>query len=123
MSINISTLHIGSHVLVDGKRVRVCGITKRKIGYHHPGGRKDTHLCYARLNEVEPIRITPELLTEIGFEHKDHGYFELWWKGGFTLTHKPESVYYTHDGGIDVEFLHELESLYCIIYGVELIKD
>lgn len=68
MAIDIKSLHIGSHGLVDGKRVCVCGITKRKIGYHHPGGRKDAHLCYARLNEIEPIPITPDLLKELGFK-------------------------------------------------------
>ena len=68
MSININSLHIGSHVLVDGNRIRVCGITKRKIGYH-PVGETDKHLYYRRLNGVKPIPITDALLKELGFRH------------------------------------------------------
>ena len=66
MTINIKTLHIGSHVEYDGKPVRICGITNRKIGYHE-SGKPCERLRYARLNEIEPIPITPELLEKIGF--------------------------------------------------------
>lgn len=64
--IDIKTLHIGSHVEYDGKPVRICGITKRKIGYHE-SGKPCERLRYARLSEIEPIPITPELLEKIGF--------------------------------------------------------
>lgn len=69
MAVDIKTLRIGSHVLVNGKRVRVCGITQRKIGYHATG-KPGEHLRYARLNEVEPIPITPDLLKELGLEER-----------------------------------------------------
>lgn len=35
MSVNVKSLRIWSHVLVDGERVRVCGVTRRKVGYLH----------------------------------------------------------------------------------------
>ena len=37
MSVNVKSLRIGSPVLVDGERVRVCGVTRRKVGYHPIG--------------------------------------------------------------------------------------
>lgn len=121
--INIKSLRIGSHVSVDGKRVRVCGITRRKIGNHHPDERPDAHLRYARIHEVEPISITPELLTELGFEYKDKGCWSHWWKGIFHLTRRDESPYWDYDGDISVQHLHELENLFYMIYETELIPD
>lgn len=123
MAIDIKSLHIGSHGLVDGKRVCVCGITKRKIGYHHPGGRKDAHLCYARLNEIEPIPITPELLAELGFQYRDNTYWERWFLGSFDIERKEGSSYFDYNSEIRLEYLHELENLYYMLYGVELIKE
>lgn len=66
--IDIRQLKCGSHVLVDGQRVKVCGVTRRKVGYHHSDDRPNANLRYARVNETEPIAITPELLTELGFK-------------------------------------------------------
>lgn len=68
MAVDIKQLRIGAHVLLsrENKRVRVEGITKRKIGYHMRADKTD-HLAYARLNEIEPIPITSELLVELGF--------------------------------------------------------
>lgn len=138
--IDVRTLRIGSHVLVDGKRVRVCGITKRKIGYHHPEWRKEAHLCYARLNEVEPIAITPELLTGLGFEwREDSG---CWCKyQNYDGEHYDWGLYVSGKEDIGWQFslflpfedwrripkfyaryLHEIEGQLAY-YGVELLKD
>lgn len=65
--IDVKTLRIGSHVLAGGKRIRICGITKRKVGYHLIG-KPCERLTYVMACEVEPIPITPELLKELGFE-------------------------------------------------------
>lgn len=121
--IDIKTLRIGAHISIGGKRVRVCGITKRKIGYHHPDDRPNAHLRYARIHDVEPISLTPELLTELGFECRDLGFAELWKRGDFDLEHKHHSVYWECKGGANIEFLHELENLYYLIYERELIPD
>lgn len=129
---NIKELHIGSHVLVDGERVRVCGITKRKIGYH-PVGKSDTHLYYRRLNEVEPIPITPTLLEELGFEWREDSscwrkeISEYWVfingneERGYRFSLFPPTV----DGMRPVLYachLHEIEGQLAH-YGVELIED
>lgn len=70
--IDINTLHIGSTVSIGGKMQRVAaidalngqiGIDAYKVGadgVKHPLGYK--------IEEVEPIPITEELLTELGFE-------------------------------------------------------
>lgn len=58
--IDIRQLKCGSRVLVDGQRVKVCGVTRRKVGYHHSDDRPNANLRYARVNEAEPIAITPD---------------------------------------------------------------
>lgn len=128
--IDIKSLRIGSHILVNGKRVCVCGIRRTPnlnnaltiVQYTT----KDIVVfgeVPAGSNKVEPIPITPELLEELGFEIKDYGYNEFWWLRSFNLNHKPDSIYWDYDGSISVDCLHELESLYYLIYGVELIKE
>lgn len=73
--IDIKTLRIGSHILVNGKRVCVCGIRRTPnlnnaltiVQYTT----KDIVVfgeVPAGSNKVEPIPITPELLEELGFE-------------------------------------------------------
>lgn len=137
MAVDIKQLHFGSHVLVKGERVRVCGITRRKIGYHATG-KPGEHLRYARLNEVEPITITPDLLEELGFEWRKDS--SCWRKyQNYDGVRYDWGIYaYGCDSGIwcfslylpnflikpqlYAKYLHELEGQLAY-YGVELIKD
>lgn len=131
--INVKNLTIGSHVSVDGKRVRVCGITKRKIGYHHPDSRPDAHLRYARIHDVEPIPLTTALLEELGFEwresagswcisDKKDGYFYATICSDSTciVTHYPNFGFQSR---VVCTYLHELEAFAYLIAKTELIKD
>lgn len=128
MAVDIKTLHFGSHVLVKGERVRVCGITRRKIGYHATG-KPGEHLRYARLNEVEPITITPDLLKELGlvkeapnivkrvddyFIYFHYLHDDLWRIGMYDDTY--------NYGNCIIRHLHEAEA-FLGLHGVELIKD
>lgn len=117
--IDVKKLSIGSHVCVDGKRVRICGITKRKVGYHSTG-KPCEHLRYARLSEIEPIPITLELLTELGFEYQDNTYWESWHYDIFTIEREEHSSYFDCDGYMRLKYLHEIENLYYMSYGEEL---
>lgn len=76
--IDIKSLRIGSHILVNGKRVCVCGIRRTPnlnnaltiVQYTT----KDIAVfgeVPAGSNKVEPIPITPELLEELGFEWRE----------------------------------------------------
>ncbi len=138
MTANIKTLTIGSHVSVDGKPVRVCGITKRKIGYHHPDERQNAHLHYARIHEVEPVPLTPDLLKELRFEwHEDSSCWRKY--QNYDGEDYDWGIYaYNCDGGtwcfslylpdfcikpqLYANHLHELEGQLAY-YGVELIQD
>ena len=73
--IKATELMIGDWVLVSGTPRRVESITKKKIGYHiNP--QADKRLYYARLHDVEPIKVTHALLEKV-FEHgKDPNHFE-----------------------------------------------
>lgn len=127
---NIKELHIGSHVLVDSQRVRVCGITKHKIGYHVAHKFCET-LRYVRTCEAEPIPITPALLEELGFEWREDS--SCWRKEineywvfvngneerGYRFSLFPPTV----DGMRPVLYarhLHEIEGQLAY-YGVELL--
>lgn len=69
MSINVRQLHVGAHVLVYGKRVKVDTITDDTFGGYY-AFTTDYNDCEALAPyEIEPIAITPELLTELGFEN------------------------------------------------------
>lgn len=60
MAVDIKTLRIGSHILVDGKRERVRGLDEDNgLIIRFPAE-------YVMANEVEPIGITPELLRSWG---------------------------------------------------------
>lgn len=117
MAIDVKTLRIGSHILVDGKRERVRGLDEDNgLIVRFPAE-------YVLASEVEPIPISPELLKELGLNVISHGCSEHWFLGNFDLTHNTDSCYWDYEGDIRVEFLHELEDLYYLKYGVELIPD
>lgn len=136
MTTDIKTLTIGSHVLVGGKRVKVCGITRKKVGYHE-NGKPCEHLRYARLNEVEPIPIEGELMKGIGLHDN----------GTYILLYGCDQIYHTSSSRIEFRrickseyfrlkfrkkygylctitcrYLHEAEA-FLALHGVELIKE
>lgn len=72
MAVDIKTLRIGSHILVNGKRERVRGLDEDNgLIIRFPAE-------YVNANEVEPISITPEILTEIGFKYHEYDNGKLW---------------------------------------------
>lgn len=131
--VDIKTLRIGSHVLVDGKRERVRGLDEDNVLIiRFPAE-------FVMVNEFEPISITPEILTEIGFKYheydngklwewdlpdgyKDYGYLEFdeetttIWRGRLWSTKEIEVEF-------KVEYLHDLENIFYMFYGVELINE
>lgn len=133
MAVDIKTLRIGSHILVNGKRERVRGLDEDNgLIIRFPAE-------YVMANEVEPIKITPEILTEIGFKYheydngklwewdlpnvyKDYGYLEFdeetttIWRGRLWSMKEIEVEF-------KVEYLHDLENIFYMFYGVELIKE
>lgn len=133
MAIDVKTLRIGSHILVNGKRERVRGLDEDNgLIIRFPAE-------YVMANEVEPISITPEILTEIGFKYHEYDNGKLWewnlpdqykaygylefdedtttiWRGRAWNMKEVEIEFY-------VEYLHELENLYYLIYGIELIEE
>lgn len=68
--IKATELQIGDFVLVDGTPRKVEAITKKKIGYHRK--ENEPRLYYARLHDVEPIEITEEIITKMGFDIEKH---------------------------------------------------
>lgn len=125
--VDIKTLRIGSHVLVEGKRERVRGMDEDNgLIVRFPAE-------YVMANEVEPIPITPEILKELGFVNtsssrrityiKGSEYEDLWievrnlkdrWKVFVSDNN--------WDGRIVCRYLHEAE-LFLVLHNIVLVKD
>lgn len=123
--IDIKTLRIGSHVLVNGKRERVRGLDEDNgLIIRFPAE-------YVNANEVEPIPITAELLVELGFRKED-GFMRLWSKDNngnfsyieFSTVRDKWRLYKSGTDGSNtvVRYLHEAEA-FLALHGVELIKE
>lgn len=129
----IQELHIGSHVLCNGKRERVRGLDEDNgLIIRFPAE-------YVLASEVEPIPITEKLLTELGFKYHEYDNGKLWeldFPDGYKdwmcleLDESTEHRYNMHLSSrkeIDVcaqcEWLHELENWVFMVYDEELIKE
>lgn len=131
MAVDVKQLRIGSHILVNSKRERVGGIrpvkspfnTFQVIIQHEASDFSSFGYVPSASDMIEPIPITPELLAELGFQYRDNTYWERWFLGGFDIERKDGSSYFDYNNEIRLEYLHELEDLYYLIYGVELIKE
>ena len=141
--IDPKTLYIGSHVMVDGVRARVIRIDEPKDEHEIP---PCTLLRFKTLSDgkwydcggpadsgkVEPIPITAELLTELGFELGN----SIWRK----MLNPEQCIYLCGDdslGNYDVRihvapcgfssfectYLHELEAFLYLTTKTELIKE
>lgn len=121
MAVDIKTLRIGSHVQHHGKRKMVHSMGGDTVYLLPSIVSSVAHV--AKTDEIEPIPITPELLTELGFQYRDNTYWEHWFLGSFDIERKEGSLYFDYNSEIRLEYLHELEDLYYLIYGAELIKE
>lgn len=128
--IDIKTLHIGSHVSVDGRRCEVCSIDDEGVVRL---GDSERNYSYHQLHEVEPIPISAALLEELGFERDmrrgvtayqmKRG--EMWI--GVAAMHdglwRIEAMDDTYNyGNCTVRYLHEAEA-FLALHGVELINE
>lgn len=123
MSMDIKSLRIGSHIDFNGRRVKIKAIVEDCVAFDYIQDEKIYLSPNAYDEFLSPIAITPELLKELGLNAINHGCSEHWFIGNFDLTHNTDSCYWDYEGDIRVEFLHELEDLYYLKYGVELIPD
>lgn len=138
--IDSKELHIGSHVMVDGVRARVIRIDepmKDEIPkytllrfkafidgeWRECGGPADS-------GKVEPIPITKELLTELGFlKMEEHGSVSVWMRRDIRIDFYGTRI--TAMVGNDynkctinpIYYLHELEAFLYLTTKTELIKE
>ena len=128
MAIDVRQLHIGAHVLVDGRRERVRGLDEDNgLIVRFPAE-------YVSADDVEPIAITPELLTEMGFEDftkLPYGEWEKWWdkKKYMCFSSIKDNLWRVRymDGMMDLgncvcRYLHQAEA-FLALHNVELIAD
>lgn len=127
------------------KIIRVSTLTERKIVFYPLTRNCEKKLRYVLAEEVDPIPITEELLKEMGFA-KVFGseivmptYFKLMLCGKYPIevtywgdeTNSKGKEWVVHVdnpdcssiGGVEVQYLHELESFVYLCTGEELIKE
>ena len=131
--IEINTLHIGSHVLYNGKHERVRGLDEDNgLIIRFPAE-------YVLASEVEPIAITPELLAEFMPENglsKNFGDFYVFvWKDNdyqieIKIIGERARVKINRDGydgvfalATDIHYIHKLEAFLYLTTKTELIKE
>ncbi len=137
MAVDVKTLTIGSHILVNGKRERVRGLDEDNgLIIRFPAE-------YVNANEVEPIPLTPALLEELGFKTKNQKYNTKCWRRteipqeGRRLPSIEFITFWLYRNGyckihyrmdfmdinvIVCHYLHEAEA-FLALHGVELIKE
>lgn len=121
-------LHIGSHILYNGKRERVRGLDEDNgLIIRFPAE-------YVLANEVESIPITEELLKELGFGNTSSTRRIVYTKGceydGLLVEVRnlkdQWEVFVSNndwDGRMAVRYLHELEAFLYLTTKTELIKE
>ena len=126
MAIDIKELHIGAHISINGERVRIEQIATDYIGFKHKEG--DYSGYPPDRDRIEPIPITEELLSELGFECIAR-YNESWWqrgnkrikiKGNYVEVEVYQGFY---DATWRCVYLHELEAFLYLTTKTELIKE
>lgn len=145
MGVDIKTIRIGSHILVDGVRARVVQLNTVRYdkneafhllvrGISPNTGEVGEAGCFVDDDAVEPIPITPELLKELGFKFrksaggswcisdKKGGYFYATVCSDSTciVTHYPDFGFQSR---VVCTYLHELEAFTYLIAQTELIPD
>lgn len=104
-------LRIGSIVKLrdTGEIVRVCGLTKRKIGFHAPNERRNAQLRYRKYSEIEGVLIfdhwqkidCPCLMRDDKSKDKD-----------YILEYGDNDFY--------IRYIHELQNLHYALTDKEL---
>lgn len=144
MAVDIKTLRIGSHVLMNGVRAKVMRLNTVKYsdtetfhilvrGVSPDTGSVGECGCFADDKAVQPIPITPELLKELGFVNTSCTRRIVYTKGSeyedswidFKNLKDRWDIFVSKDnwdGRTVVRYLHEAEA-FLALHGVELIKE
>lgn len=141
MAVDIKSLRVGSHILVNSKRVRVCGIRPVRSPFnvfqviiqHEEKIFSSLGYVPSTSNTIEPIPITPDLLKELGFVNtsstrritytKGSEYEDSWIE--FKNLKDRWEIFVSKDnwdGRTVVRYLHEAE-LFLGLHNIELIKE
>ena len=124
-------LRIGAHISVTNERVVVDEITNNSlVAYITPDGNWEA--CSPDEDWIEPIPITDELLTELGFlKMEEHGSVSVWLRRNIRIDFYDTRIVamvgnendYTDRCTISpIHYLHELEAFLYLTTKTELIK-
>lgn len=122
MAVDVKQLRIGSHISINGERVEVESLQGGDlVGYITP----DNDWSATESWRFEPIAITPEILTELGFKKGMSSAigFDSWYCDMMRIDNNVMQAHpWWFYNQVKLRYLHELESLYYMLHGVELIK-
>ncbi len=143
--IDIRQLHIGAHIEFYGKRIRIDALSNGEEDALIQTKDAIDGIWKAQLaRKFDPIPITEELLKELGFEQffedvvPNFHYWKIilngypieitYWGEERNSKGKEWSVHIDNEdcvgiGGMDVQYLHELENFVFLCTGEELIEE
>lgn len=145
MAVDINTLRIGSHVLMNGVRAKVVRLNTVKYsevetfhillrGVSPDTGAVGECVCFADDKAVQPISITPSLLEELRFINTSWSGRRIVYTNGneddnpwieFKNLKDRWELFVCNEGWQGqtvVRYLHEAET-FLALHGVELIKE
>ena len=123
---NCKELRIGNYVKVKrtGDIVRVCAITKRKIGYHAPNERPNAHLQYCNLQGIEGVPFLdmfPTTQNADVFEVITERYYTCDKSAHISTTNVLKDGNLAFMDGLYFKYTHELQNYRYARYGEELV--
>ncbi len=110
--IDIRDINVGNLVLCNGVIQTVHGILKYGL-ILDPDYEEGEEFVYEKIEDIEGIKITPDLLRSYGGKSKSYGYGEAeWfqWNVQFNTINQGGNDF-TFDGS-RIEFLHELQNMF-----------
>lgn len=117
MKLTSSDLRIGNIVKIKdtGEIVRICAITKHKVGFHATNERPSAHLRYRRLHEIDGVRIN-DYWDKIVDAYNDKLELCCILREGNEVFLFYEKTYPNKK----FKYIHELQNVYYALMGEEL---
>ena len=112
IKLQLNELMVEDWVLCNNTYFRIVAIEKRdkyiSIGIEDITGAYDI----VDINALSPIPLTSELLSKIGFIEEPHERMSIWRLGDFSIECTfTDWTFYWCNGGIELNYLHELQNV------------
>lgn len=112
---NTQELRIGNYANYKGEIIKIVQFSTRTFWYIEGNTLNEIR---NDIEKLEPIQLTDEILTNIGFLKVKNDYDVVWVKDKFTMS--LYFIMYDIDVLVKLNFLHELQNLFFSLFKQEL---